>query len=390
MAWRPDRGLRHAATRVAAGVGAARAIVPRAAARGSAFARRSPRRCRRTESAGFVAAGFEVSERLHLLERRVTAADRAAVVIPDRRHVPSGARAADLDSGAARSTPARSVRSGGSTLPASTTRAPRRATPATASPGGEHRRRLRHHRTPGPDRDISSGSPSIPSRAAAGIGTALVMDGVRWLAQWRARTVSCQHARVERDRARPVRVARLRNANPTVLTVWSTRLRSVTLVRRTSRLLVDRRGRRARQRAHAHERRTHKRRRRSARSCCRARRRGWAPAERSKSASPRRRRSGSHAERSRVRRVGSPVVADAQRVRQHADQRARRRRRARRGTTPRHRSARPTKPAPSPSTSASRIRRSRATRSASDCAAPACTRSPSTCAPSAERCTPAC
>ncbi len=137
-----------------------------------------------TESAGFVAAGFEVSERLHLLERPVKAADRAAVAIPEgvtfRR-----ARATDIE--AVLAVDARSFGSfwrldvpGIHDARTATSHARFRVARIDETVVG-YAITGRQGRTGYLQRLAVD-----PERRSGGIGTALVMDGVRWLAQWRA------------------------------------------------------------------------------------------------------------------------------------------------------------------------------------------------------------
>jgi ribosomal protein S18 acetylase RimI-like enzyme len=174
-----------------------------------------------TESAGFVAAGFEVSERLHLLERRVTAADRAPVKMPDgvtfRR-----SRAIDLE--AVLAVDARSFGSfwrldgpGVHDARTATTYARFRVARVGDTIVG-YAISGRQGRTGYLQRLAVD-----PGQRNGGIGTALVMDGIRWLALWRA-----NRELVNTQESNATALALYESLGfqrkPDGLTVWSARL----------------------------------------------------------------------------------------------------------------------------------------------------------------------
>jgi [ribosomal protein S18]-alanine N-acetyltransferase len=173
------------------------------------------------ESAGFAAAGFEISERLHLLERRVTNADRAVLSsapgVEFRR-----ARNADLAG-----VLAVDALSFGSfwRLDAAGVHDAR-----TATTYARYRAAVRDGRVVGYAITGRQGRTGYlqrlavdPEQRRSGIGTALVMDGVRWLALWRARTVLVNTQETNATALglyESLGFAR----KPDGLTVWSTRL----------------------------------------------------------------------------------------------------------------------------------------------------------------------
>ena len=173
------------------------------------------------ESAGFVAAGFRESERLHLLERRITVADRNPLVIPGGVHLRK-ARRSDLD-GVLRV----DARSFGSfwRLDAAGVHDAR-----TATSYARYRLACRGDAAVGYAITGRQGRAGYLQRLAvdpdargAGIGTALVMDGVHWLARWRARSVV-----VNTQESNATALALYESLGftrkPDGLTVWSARL----------------------------------------------------------------------------------------------------------------------------------------------------------------------
>ncbi len=139
------------------------------------------------ESAGFVAAGFAVSESLHLLERTVTPADRRPIAIPDGVVFRRGRRS-DLDD--VLDVDARSFgdfwrldRAGvddarGATAHARFRVALRDGTIVGYAITGRQGRAGYLQRLA-----------VDPGRRRDGIGGALVHDAVHWLARWRGRSV---------------------------------------------------------------------------------------------------------------------------------------------------------------------------------------------------------
>ena len=173
------------------------------------------------ESAGFAAAGFEISERLYLLERPVTGADRAAIVVPEKVEFRRG-RNADLD-GVLR-VDARSFgafwRLDGDGIHDA----------RTATTYARYRVALADDRIVGYAITGRQGRTGYLQRLAvdpdargAGVGTALVMDGVRWLATWRARTVLVNTQETNAIALDLYETLGFRR-KPDGLTVWSTPL----------------------------------------------------------------------------------------------------------------------------------------------------------------------
>jgi ribosomal protein S18 acetylase RimI-like enzyme len=173
------------------------------------------------ESAGFVAAGFQESERLHLLERRITARDRNAVTIPDGVHM-RRARRTDLDS-----VLAVDARSFGSfwRLDGEGVHDAR-----TATSYARYRVARRGDTTVGYAITGRQGRAGYlqrlavdPEQRRVGIGSALVIDGIHWLARWRAETVV-----VNTQESNATALALYESLGftrkPDGLTVWSTRL----------------------------------------------------------------------------------------------------------------------------------------------------------------------
>jgi ribosomal protein S18 acetylase RimI-like enzyme len=173
------------------------------------------------ESAGFAAAGFEVSERLHLLERPITAADRAPRMWPTgiefRR-----ARGADLAA-----VLAVDASSFGSfwRLDAAGVHDAR-----TATTSARYRVGCRDGQVVGYAITGRQGRTGYLQRLAVdpaarqgGVGTTLVLDGVRWLAQWRARTVLVNTQETNATALRLYEALGFAR-KPDGLTVWSTRL----------------------------------------------------------------------------------------------------------------------------------------------------------------------
>jgi ribosomal protein S18 acetylase RimI-like enzyme len=173
------------------------------------------------ESAGFVAAGFRESERLHLLERRITAADRGALAVPDgvtmRR-----ARRADLDGvlgvdarsfGSFWRLDADGVNDARSATSYARYRVARRGGSIVgyAITGRQGRAGYLQRLAVDPDNRVR------------GIGTALVMDGVHWLALWRAVSVVV-NTQESNAAALSLYESLGFRRKPDGLTVWSTRL----------------------------------------------------------------------------------------------------------------------------------------------------------------------
>jgi ribosomal-protein-alanine N-acetyltransferase len=173
------------------------------------------------EAAGFVAAGFRESERLHLLERRVTARDRANLTLPSgvamRR-----ARRADIDN-----VLAVDARSFGSfwQLDADGVK-----DACTATTYARYRVARCGDKTVGYAITGRQGRAGYlqrlavdPDQRGMGIGTALVMDGIRWLAMWRAVTVVVNTQETNATALTLYESLGFRR-KPDGLTVWSTRL----------------------------------------------------------------------------------------------------------------------------------------------------------------------
>ncbi|HVV35055.1 MAG TPA: GNAT family N-acetyltransferase [Acidimicrobiales bacterium] len=173
------------------------------------------------ESAGFVAAGFRESERLHLLERRVTARDRDPIAIPDGTTL-RRARRADIESVLrvdSRSFGAfwRLDADGVNDARTATTYARYRVARADgavvgyAITGRQGRAGYLQRLAVDPD------------HRGGGIGSALVLDGINWLARWRAITVV-----VNTQESNATALALYESLGftrkPDGLTVWSTRL----------------------------------------------------------------------------------------------------------------------------------------------------------------------
>lgn len=139
------------------------------------------------ESAGFVAAGFSVSERLHLLERVVNSADRRATPVPSGVELRRG-RTADIDR-----VLAVDARCFGSfwQLDLDGVQDARSATASARFRLAFDQDRLIGYAITG--RQGRSGYLQRlavdPECRRSGVGTALVLDGVRWLAMWRATSV---------------------------------------------------------------------------------------------------------------------------------------------------------------------------------------------------------
>jgi ribosomal-protein-alanine N-acetyltransferase len=173
------------------------------------------------ESAGFVAAGFRESERLHLLERRVTARDRDAVRVPlgvsMRR-----ARRTDIDSVLRVDS-----RSFGSfwRLDVDGVNDAR-----TATTYARYRVARAENETVGYAITGRQGRAGYLQRLAVdpeyrgrGIGSALVLDGIHWLARWRAITVVVNTQETNATALALYESLGFRR-KPDGLTVWSTRL----------------------------------------------------------------------------------------------------------------------------------------------------------------------
>jgi ribosomal protein S18 acetylase RimI-like enzyme len=173
------------------------------------------------ESAGFVAAGFQESERLHLLERRITLRDRSAIELPDgvtmrraRRSDLEGVLAVDARSfGSFWQLDADGVHDARSATTYARYRVVRRdeAIVGYAITGRQGRAGYLQRLAVDPD------------QRRMGVGTALVMDGVHWLALWRALTVV-----VNTQESNATALALYESLGfrrkPDGLTVWATRL----------------------------------------------------------------------------------------------------------------------------------------------------------------------
>lgn len=173
------------------------------------------------ESAGFVAAGFRESERLHLLERPVTAKDRTSPRLPTGIRL-RRARRADLTAVLAVDT-----RSFGSfwRLDASGVQDARSATTYA-----RYRVACLADRVVGYAITGRQGRAGYLQRLAvdpdcrgAGIGTALVMEGIHWLAAWRAVSVVVNTQETNATALALYESLGFRR-KPDGLTVWSARL----------------------------------------------------------------------------------------------------------------------------------------------------------------------
>jgi ribosomal-protein-alanine N-acetyltransferase len=173
------------------------------------------------ESPGFVAAGFEVSERLHLLERPVRAADRGAPAIPGgvvlrraRHHDLADVLAVDEASfGSFWRLDADGVRDARTATSYARFRVARRGDALAGYAITGRQGRTGYLQRLAVD----------PQHRQSGIGTALVMDGVRWLALWRSRTVLVNTQESNATALSLYESLGFRR-KPDGLTVWSTRL----------------------------------------------------------------------------------------------------------------------------------------------------------------------
>jgi ribosomal protein S18 acetylase RimI-like enzyme len=173
------------------------------------------------EAAGFAAAGFRESERLHLLERPITARDRAARDIPAgvtmrraRRTVIDGVLAVDDDSfGSFWRLDAEGVNDARTATTYARYRVARYEDTIVgyAITGRQGRAGYLQRLAVAPD------------QRGRGIGSALVMDGVRWLAMWRAITVVV-NTQETNARALGLYESLGFRRKPDGLTVWSTQL----------------------------------------------------------------------------------------------------------------------------------------------------------------------
>jgi ribosomal protein S18 acetylase RimI-like enzyme len=175
------------------------------------------------ESAGFVAAGFHESERLHLLERRITARDRAPVEMPAGLTM-RRARRTDLDDvlavdsrsfGAFWRLDAAGVHDARTATTYARYRVSRRddATVGYAITGRQGRAGYLQRLAVDPD------------ARRGGVGTALVADGIHWLALWRAFTVVV-NTQESNATALGLYESLGFTRKPDGLTVWSMRLQA--------------------------------------------------------------------------------------------------------------------------------------------------------------------
>lgn len=139
------------------------------------------------ESAGFVAAGFRVTERLHLLERSVDASDRSPAPVPSGFRLARGNKR-DLDEllavdarcfGDFWRLDAIGIHDARTATTYAHFRVARRAGVVVGYAITGRQGRMGYLQRLAVD----------PDAQRSGLGTALVLDGVRWLARWRARTV---------------------------------------------------------------------------------------------------------------------------------------------------------------------------------------------------------
>ena len=139
------------------------------------------------ESAGFVAAGFEVSESLHLLERRITAVDRHRTRPPDGITL---RRARSSDLGAVLTVDGRGFGEFWRLDSDGITDA-RHATTYARFRVALHGDALVGYAITGRQGRLGylQRLAVDPSMRRAGVGSALVNDGVHWLARWRSESV---------------------------------------------------------------------------------------------------------------------------------------------------------------------------------------------------------
>jgi ribosomal protein S18 acetylase RimI-like enzyme len=173
------------------------------------------------EAAGFVAAGFHESARLHLLERRVTGGDRGSARLPDgvsmrraRRADMEGVLAVDARSfGSFWRLDADGVNDARSATTYARYRIARRGSAVVGYAITGRQGRSGYLQRLAVD----------PEYRGAGIGSALVMDGIHWLAAWRAVTVVVN---TQESNAAALRLYESLGfkRKPDGLTVWSTRL----------------------------------------------------------------------------------------------------------------------------------------------------------------------
>lgn len=140
-----------------------------------------------SESAGFMAAGFHITERLHLLERSITAADRAPVAIPSGIELRRGHKS-DIDE-----LLAVDARCFGNfwRLDAAGVHDARTATSYARFRVSRCSGRLVGYAITGRQGRLGylQRLAVDPSVQRTGLGTALVLDGARWLARWRVGSV---------------------------------------------------------------------------------------------------------------------------------------------------------------------------------------------------------
>jgi ribosomal protein S18 acetylase RimI-like enzyme len=140
-----------------------------------------------SEAAGFVAAGFEITERLHLLERSITSSDRVPVATPPGIRLTRGDRR-DIEE-----LLAVDGRCFGDfwRLDAAGIHDARTATTYARFRVARDGQRLVGYAITG--RQGRTGYLQRlavdPGAQRRGLGTALVLDGTRWLARWHARSV---------------------------------------------------------------------------------------------------------------------------------------------------------------------------------------------------------
>ena len=140
----------------------------------------SPRALGPAEAQAFLLAGFEVHERLHLLGPRpaTTSPTRPPAAPAPRPAAPTAPAVLAVDAAAFPAFWRLDDAGLDEALAATPSARFRVAAGAVDATGG---RRLRRHRAGRARAASCSASPSIPTRQGAGLGRALVLDGLRWL-----------------------------------------------------------------------------------------------------------------------------------------------------------------------------------------------------------------